>query len=219
MKTQRITTVLLFIGIALKAILAQAQTQWNPTISETQKVAMLKELKEIQDKYRTNLWVEMAPTREGHPGTDRIICKVGVFGSTNVVLYSPLPSAAFAARLYDSNENEIRKTALGKKFGKGPIPDHDLLNGLFGKNIKDTHGHWRSRSRELTFTNAESSDYYWDFDVTRSFKIKEAGEYKLVVEVRLFVKHTNGVFTPLILPSVNRTVRILEKDLKRSSLF
>jgi hypothetical protein len=129
------------------------------------------------------------------------------------VLYRPLPGQAFDARLFDTGGIEIAKTSYGNKFGREPTPDRSLLAGTYPKDFKDTYGHWRSRSRELISTNAGSSDYYWDFDVGRAFKVPTPGEYQLIVEVRLFAKDTNGVFKPFVLPAVSRMVRFTEQDL------
>jgi hypothetical protein len=46
----------------------------------------------------------------------------------------------------------------------------------------------------------------------KSFQIKDSGEYKLQVQVRLFIKGTNGVFQPLMLPPVETKVHISENN-------
>lgn len=68
-------------------------------------------------------------------------------------------------------------------------------------------------SRKLDFSHGDYTSHYWDFDVVKSFRIKEPGEYRLQVQVRLFVKDTNGVFQPFILPPVETPVKIRERDL------
>jgi hypothetical protein len=47
----------------------------------------------------------------------------------------------------------------------------------------------------------------------KSFRIKEADQYRLQVEVRLFTKDTNGLFQPFILPPVEAKVNISASDL------
>ena len=50
-------------------------------------------------------------------------------------------------------------------------------------------------------------------NILKSFCIKDPGEYRLQVEVRLFTKDIKGVFQPFILPPVETKVNITENDL------
>ena len=137
-------------------------------------------------------------------GAIRPICFIGVIGHTNMVAYRPLPSQAFDAHLFDSSGKVVSKTWAGTKFGNSLKVDHELLD-------LTVHGVEYVDGRTLL---PRFGDYHiWDFDILKSFKIKEPGEYRLQVQVRLFVKDTNGVFQPFILPMVETNVIILGSDL------
>jgi hypothetical protein len=122
----------------------------------------------------------------------------------------PLRSQAFDARLFNSDGKEISKSFYDEKFGQSLRPDKSLLDGSFRQSLPAMYGH----SRELDFKNCHADDTrYWDFDVLSSFRIKEPGEYRLQVQVRLFTKDTNGAFQPFILPPVETKVKMSESDL------
>ena len=69
-------------------------------------------------------------------------------------------------------------------------------------------------SRELLFEHGAGDFHVWDFNLVKAFKIEDSGPYRLQVTVRLFVKDTNGVFKPFILPPVSKEVKISDDDLK-----
>jgi|GEM_PF-2248729 len=143
------------------------------------------------------------------------ICYVGVRGHTNVMGFRPLPSQAFDAHLFGHDGKEIPKTFFyGHKFGQELKPDKEFKEFLNGKGPGVIHEMYDDTRRTLDFAAGAGSNHYWDFDVLKSFRIKEPGEYRLQVQVRLFTKDTNGVFQPFILPPVETKVIISESDLK-----
>lgn len=189
---------------------AHSEIQFNPSLSETQKVAILKELEADKERLRKEpLHGVISIDRQNHPSASAV-CWVGILGQTNITTYKPLPTQAFEAQLLDEDGKEVKKTSYGRQFGEPASPDQKLLDGTFRKDAGEAWG----RSRELRFATGDGSSHYWDFDVLKAFKIKEPGEYRLQVTVRLFSKDTNGVFKPLILPPVSQQLKITDDDLK-----
>jgi hypothetical protein len=133
-------------------------------------------------------------------------CQVSYRGHTNVVVYVPIPEQEFDAHLFSASGKEISK-ATGCKFGQKLQPDRSLLAGTLSY-----FDGWRGYDRRLDFKNGNCS-HFWGFDILKSFRIKEADQYRLQVEVRLFTKDTNGLFQPFILPPVEAKVNISASDL------
>lgn len=215
MKNDRFQSpILVVFGVVALALHARAEFEPNPSISETQKVAELNLLETRKEKIRTEyLSAEVGGLRDGQytieGGYSTILTWVGVRGRTNLIAYKPLPSQAFDPQLFDEDGKEIKKTWYGREFGETPKPDKKLVDGTFRKDPGEMWG----QSRELRFGHGAGDSHLWDFNALKAFKITEPGEYRLQVTVRLFVKDTNGVFQPLILPPVSRQVKILESDL------
>ncbi len=157
------------------------------------------------------LWPVSATLFFNRDGPSLPICCVGVVGHTNLVAYKPLPEEAFDAKLFNQNGEEVSKAWFNPKFGQPLKPDKKLLDGSFLMDSDAMFGN----SRELNFTNWDGSNHYWDFNIVKSFRVKKAGEYRLQVQVRLFVKDTNGVFQPFILPAAVTNVTILNSDLSK----
>jgi hypothetical protein len=184
-------------------------TEWNPSLSETQKVDILKqiELHRIELRAKRPPYTVISIRGIGSPPSPR--CNIGIFGNTNLIAYKPLSSQAFDMHLFKIEGDEILKTSYGHQFGQKLEPDKKLLDGTFRNDPAEMYGH----SRMLHFDTGDGDSHFWDFDVLKSFRIKEPGEYRLQVEVRLFTKDTNGVFQPFILPPVETKVNISESDL------
>jgi len=179
-----------------------SQDHWNPSLTETQKAAAIIQLEHVKAEARKPRPVYAAISLYGKQ------CRIGVGGNTNIVAYRPLRSQAFDAHLFAADGKEISKAWFNHNFGQNLKPDKELLDGSFKMSLESQFGH----SRELVFPR-DSSAHYWDLDILKSFRIKEAGEYRLQVQVRLFTKDTNGVFQPFILPPVETKMNISEKDL------
>ncbi len=122
-------------------------------------------------------------------------------GHTNMVVYEPIPEQLLDARLFSTDGKEIPK-APDCKFGQKLKPDKWLLAGNYIIPDDAMNVHYR----RMDFKNGNCS-HFWSFDILKSFRIKEPGEYRLQVEVRLFTKDTNGVFQPFILPPVETKVK------------
>ncbi len=177
-----------------------------------------------QAKSQTNITAEEASAAPGSyafktkvfgPNTPIFMlgtsCCIGIFGRTNIIAYKPLPSEAFDAHLFRTDGKEIPKSYYGKKFGFPPKPDPQLLDGSWRYTLEAGYGH----PREINFRWGNGESREWDFDVLKFFQIKEPGDYRLQVQVRLFVKDTNGVFQPFILPPVETKINISDFDLNK----
>jgi hypothetical protein len=141
-------------------------------------------------------------------GTRKVSCEIGyMMGKTNLVVYKPLPNQAFDARLFDQNGKEIPKAWFNFEFGRPLKPDKKLLDGTYDSTNEARWGNPRK-------LNSGGCSHYWDFDVVKSFRINAPGQYRLEVQVRMFVKDTNGVFQPFILPPVETAVTISEAELE-----
>jgi hypothetical protein len=190
MKTFFIITLLLII------VLCKSSAQTNDISPE-----LRKEMKEMDAR------IQFFRTNECPIHTDIIArngetsCQVSYRGHTNIVVYVPIPNQEFDARLFSMSGKEIPK-ASDCEFGQKLQPDKSLLGG---NNFIMDNG-IRGHERRLDFKNGNCS-HFWDFDILKSFRIKEPGEYRLQVEVRLFTKDTNGVFQPFILPPVETKVK------------
>jgi len=125
-----------------------------------------------------------------------------------MVVYEPIPEQLFDANLFSIDGKEIPKTS-DCKFGQKLDPDKSLLAGNYSIQDDVIRGH----DRRMDFKNGDYS-HFWRFDILKSFRIKEPGQYRLQVEVRLFVKDTNGVFQPFILPPVETKVNVSDTSLK-----
>jgi len=129
-------------------------------------------------------------------------------GHTNMVVYEPVPEQLFDVHLFSADGKDISKTP-DWEFGQKLKPDNSLLAGNYHIQDDVIRGH----ERRMDFQNGNCS-HFWKFNILKSFRIKEPGEYRLWVEVRLFVKDANGVFQPFILPAVESKVDISETNLK-----
>ena len=192
-----------FLGVLVFASGAQAETEWNPSISETEKAMEIKRMEAFEEKTRKGVLEVWVDGLRYHSGTG--LTWIGVLGRTNLTAFRPLPSQAFDMQLFDENGKEIKKTWYGRQFGETAKPDKKLLDGTF----RNDPGVFFGRSRELRFDHGAGESQMWSFNAVRAFKIKEPGEYRLLVTVRLFVKDTNGVFQPLILPPVSKQLKVL----------
>jgi hypothetical protein len=196
-----ITTLLLF------AIVDRLPAQTNSSHADTEKFRIVIEQKREEMQKERPVYAIIGIEKQDH--TPTISCWVGVFGHTNVIAYKPLPEQAFDAHLFDQNGKEISKVQFHHEFGQVLEPDKELLDGSYARSVDAMYGH----SRKLDFKNWDGSNHYWDFDVMKSFRIKKTGEYRLQVQVRLFVQDTNGVFQPFLLTPVETKLKILESDL------
>jgi hypothetical protein len=187
-------------------LLKQAMVQ---TTNE-QDVILLKQKIAAEEADRSNYIVIhcVLSTREW-PGQP-LECDIGFIGQTNVTAYKPLSSRAYEAHLFDVNGKEVPKTAYGKSHGLPLKPDKELLDGSWVYNPAYLYGD----PRELDFRGPCAGSREWWFDMVKYFQIKEPGEYRLQVEVRLFTKDTNGIFQPFVLPSVETNLNISKMDLK-----
>ena len=201
--------VCVMVGFALHH-LTWSQTVWNPALSETQKAAASREFEAYQQRLRNEPLHAVVEVDYGHHVPPSVICRIGVLGRTNVTLYKPLPAQAFDAHLFDDEGKEVKKTLQGRQFGEVPKPDMKLLDGSFRMDKEAMYG----RSRELPFGSGAGASVYWSFDIWKSFRVKDDGQYRLVVEVRLFYQETNGTFKPLILPPVEKQVKLVKSELK-----
>jgi hypothetical protein len=202
MKTSLYKKHIFFYLVLVLTRHADSQDQWNPSLTETQKVAAMIELKHIREEAAKPSPIHAVISLFGQQ------CWIGVGGNTNLVVYRPLRSQAFDAHLSAASGKEISKAWFTHQFGRTLKPDKELLDGSFATNLEAQFGNSR-----MLFFPQNSSSHYWDFDILKSFRIKEPGEYRLQVQVRLFAKDTNGVFQPFILPPVETKVEISESDL------
>lgn len=192
----------LAMSLLLVAALSKSSAQTNDISPE-----LRKEMKEFDDR------VQFMRTNECPIHADIIArngetsCQVSYRGHTNMIVYIPIPNQEFDARLFSMSGKEIPKVS-GCKFGQKLQPDKSLLSG--NNFIMDDV--IRGHERRLDFKNGNCS-HFWDFDMLKSFQIKDPGEYRLQVQVRLFTKDTNGVFKPFILPPVETKVNISENAL------
>jgi hypothetical protein len=123
----------------------------------------------------------------------------------DLMMFKPLPSQAFEARLYDSTGRPIAKTRNGRKFGKPPKPDPELIDPIKYRTLSILRD-------ERTLMGFDA--HIWDLNVLDSFRIKEPGQYRLEVEVRLFVKNTNGALQPIVLPPAEVSLIVDEGDIR-----
>jgi hypothetical protein len=205
-----LSLVTCLIGMAVNA--ASAQTNSSATnLSDADKLKVLQKMREEWlENQKTNPPIYAVVFIDKEDGNPAIKCEIGVLGHTNVTAYKPLRSQAYEARLFDMNGKEISKTADGKKnFGLPLKPDKALLDGSFDSTGEAMWGN----PRTLNFTNWDGASHYWEFNIVKSFYIKEPGNYRLQVQVCLFTKDTSGVFQPFILPPVETKVNISESDL------
>jgi hypothetical protein len=189
-----------YLGICLALLLtccADSQVHWNYSLTDTQKAVAIIQLEHIR--------AEACVPSPVHAVISLVNgqCRIGVGGNTNVVAYRPLHSQAYDAHLFAKDGKEIPKAWFNHEFGQTLKPDKKLLDGSFAMDLDAQYGH----SRMLLFPTC-SDAHYWDFDVLKSFRIKEAGEYRLEVQVRLFIKDTNADFQPFFLPPVETHVKI-----------
>ena len=191
------------LGVFVLAADAHSEIEWNPSISEAEKTIIIKEMEAFREKARKG-YLEVSV------GSDVASTWVGVLGRTNLTAYKPLRTQAFEIQLFDENGKEVRKTWCGRQFGETLKPDKKLLDGTFRL---DPGVGW-GRSRELLFNHGAGEGNMWNFNLVKAFKIEDSGPYRLQVTVRLFVKDTNGVFKPFILPPVSKEVKISDDDLK-----
>jgi hypothetical protein len=201
---------LLILSLLLIAALCKSSAQTNEIPPELRKA-----MKEAEDRHQFFLTNERpiqasASLGEGYKGGNQ--CQVSYVGRTNLVVYIPIPEQQFDFRLFSMDGKEIPKRS-NYKFGQKLKPDKSLFNGdpaaidAYSDSYSDN-----IYERRLDFKNFNHS-HFWRFDILKSFKIKEPGEYRLQVQVRLFTKDTNGVFQPFILPPVETKVSISENDL------
>lgn len=206
MKMKHISPWIIFLVGFVLAWDAKAQTNVPSTRTPMDDPFIAKHVAELR-KTRSP-YGEIRIVQNGGPPRPKL-CWVGFFGHTNLVAYRPLSSQAFDAQLFDENGKEVAKN-FGCQFGKKPKPDAKLLDGSFRKEIAEMYG----PSRMLNFTNGDGGCPYWEFDIVKSFRVKEPGAYRLKVQVRLFVKDTNGIFQTYFVPSVERKVTIAKEDLR-----
>ena len=192
---------LLVIPIWLAIAFCKSSAQTNDIPPELRKA--MKEADARHQFYLTN----ECPIRanivwNGEPG-----CQISYRGHTNMVVYEPLPEQLVDFHLFSKDGKEISKKS-NYKFSQPLKPDKQLLAGHYSIQDDVIRGH----DRIMDFKNGNYS-HFWRFDILKSFRIKEPGEYRLQVEVRLFTKDTNGVFQPFLLPPVETKVKISENDL------
>ncbi len=143
-------------------------------------------------------------------------CWVGVrAGRTNLLAYRPLPTQAFDAHLIGQDGKGIAKSEAGRLFGQKLQPDEQFKEFQMKGRAAYAEGFDGSRRGLYFLEGSDGNDHYWDFNIVKSFEIKEPGEYRLQVQVRLFARDTNGVFQPFILPTVEKPVKISMSDLVR----
>lgn len=152
--------------------------------------------------------------QHGAPSGFRVIvtpvglnCFIGLIAFKIEPAYKPLPSQAFDAWLFDPDGKAVCKTREGRRgFGRPLVVDAELLDPLHHQILSILRD-------ERTITMYTGGDaHIWDLDLLKSFRIKKPGPHRLEVQVRLFVKDTNGVFQPLFLPRVERVVNVRERD-------
>lgn len=90
----------------------------------------------------------------------------------------------------------------------GNIGDKKLMDGSYATDLSAMYG----RSRELVFNYGAGDSHLWDLELTKAFKIDEPGDYRLQVTVRLFVRDTNGFFSPFVLPPVSSWIKLSDRD-------
>lgn len=141
---------------------------------------------------------------------------IEVDGHTNIIAYKPLLPQRFDLHLYDANGKAVSKTWWAWwNIGATLKLDAKLLDGAF----KNDEGFGYSREvvfgpRSLGEIGGESPPaWIADFNIFQCFRIKEPGEYRLQVQVRLFTKDAKGVFQPFILPPVETRIDISANDL------
>jgi hypothetical protein len=140
------------------------------------------------------------------------VCWVGLQGGrTNVVGFLPIPSQAFEAKLFDPAGNELPKTDVGKKFGQPLERDKEFKEYLAGDGPGAERQFHDGTRRLLYFDGGAGNDHYWEFDVSKSFQIRRLGEHRLVVQPRLFIADTNGVFHQSLLPLLQTNVTVLKR--------
>lgn len=140
-------------------------------------------------------------------------CFVGVMSRTNLVAYKPLPSQAYEAGLFDEAGRSIPKTSEGRKtFGKPLKVDDELRDAIHHRILNQLRD-----ERTLDLNVGDGDPGIWDFYILKSFRVTQAGRYRLQVQARLFVKDTNGRFQPLLLAPVETQLTIREQDLPRRS--
>lgn len=165
-------------------------------------------VKPLQINQPNSMVVRSVLTLDRHYGT-LLSCKIGIGGHTNIIGYRPISTQAFDAHLFDENGKEIAKTFYGRSYGLPLNPDKKLLDGTWVNDLEAGYGH----GRLLDFVHGYANNPEWKFEMLKTFRIKEPGEYRLKVQVRLFTKDTNGIFQPFILPPVETKVNISESDL------
>jgi hypothetical protein len=136
------------------------------------------------------------------------VCLVGVIGHSNIIAYKPLPSQAFDAQIFDSEGMPVVKTSIGKSIGKPLEADLELLDPSH-----HTIMNYLRDERTLRF-DLGVEERVGQFTILKSFRIKNAGEYRLRVQAKLFFKDTNGVFQPFTLPPVEEPIKISENEIK-----
>ena len=181
---------------------SDAQNYWNPSLTETQRMAAMINLERVQAEALRASSLHTVIRLCGEQ------CRIGVVGNSNLVVFKPLHSEAIDAHLFATDGKEVSKGWFNHEFGQTLKPDEKLLDGSFAVDLDAQFGH----SRRLYFPR-DSDAHYWDLDVLKSFRVKSAGQYRLQVQVRLFTKDTNGIFQPFILPPVETNIEISVSDL------
>lgn len=196
------------MSLTIASTIARAEPESPHSISDPDKAASQRLLQAHWEKARKGyLEVTVGGLHNGVTTDGRQVKNlmwVGILGRTNLVAYKPLPKQAFDAQLFDANGKEIKKTFFGRQLGKPLQPDKKLLDGSYATDISAMFG----QSRELVFTYGAGDQHLWDLELMKMFKIVEPGDYRLQVTVRLFVRDTNGVFSPFILPPVNTWIKL-----------
>lgn len=149
----------------------------------------------------------MISTFRNYPGP--LYLRIGIEGFTNITLYKPIPKQAILFSLTGEDGKEVHKTTLGNSFGSELNPDKELLDGSWKASLATQYGH----PRKLIFNYCYANHSEWIYEFNKLFIVKSPGKYKLRVQIRLFTQESNQIFQPYILPTTEKTLDIIQRDI------
>lgn len=136
----------------------------------------------------------------------RLECSVYISSDNYEVLIRPLAEQSLDIWLRQTNGSFVPN----KRFGKTLAVDRELLQE---KHLKS---YWKlpSDARALIVFGKTSAAEVRNFNIAKCFKLKEPGNYTLILEARFIKKNKDGSFELIHLPKVSAKVEIYESDLE-----
>jgi hypothetical protein len=137
--------------------------------------------------------------KSGSDATCQTIIYVGTTNSSaEVRAYCPKAEELFMAELMDSQGRQVPKTRLGGRFGRAPSPEAELKDRPRGGPKR-----W-----QICIVTAGHENQVGHFNISDHFLIRKAGNYQLVLELRLYRQKENGKLGLVRLPAVGLPFRV-----------